>query len=66
LYSYAYVKDQGLFGTQEFHRNHARILQESVQFYRKNVGKEKKFSCSKQALKHGDTSGKFLGNRVYG
>jgi hypothetical protein len=28
----------GLFGTQEFHGNHARILQESVQFHRKNAG----------------------------
>ena len=34
--------DQGLFGTQEFHRNHMGISQESVQFHKKNAGMEKK------------------------
>jgi hypothetical protein len=30
------------FGTQEFHRNHTGISQESVQFHKKNVGTGKK------------------------
>ena len=33
---------KGLFGTQEFHRNHTGISQESVQFHRKNAGMGKK------------------------
>ena len=43
-----------LFETQEFHRICARISHTSVQFYRKNIEIEKKFSCFKQDL---NTSG---------
>jgi hypothetical protein len=32
---------QGLFGTQKFHRDHAGISKESIQFHWKNAGRGK-------------------------